>query len=1014
MATQASNPLIEATHNLEELAFTCRICERVFTTNNGRGQHMRSHIEDYNNDINVNRVKKQWSNEEVEIMAQEEAQAIIDGVKFMNQHLATLMTHRTVDAIKGRRKQDAYKQVVDRYLDELNRSNDTGAIVLNVDVENQVDSIAEDSPMQDYDVSINEAITECMNGIDLERPQYRNALHLVHAAELVLNGDSLENNCLSNWIKSIFKCESKVPKGPKYERCKLVGRAKAIRRQEYALVQKLYKRSIGTAASRILDGNEDLTMPPAVEVIDFWKTVFGKQDSSETMIDDVEQNNETGFSNGELSGLWVPITVDEVKNSELAHGSAPGPDGIKVGSWNKIDLKVRTLFYNIIMKRGSLERDLKKARTILLPKGKGMLSPSETRPISIMSVIVRQLHKIMANRFKKLNVFDDSQRAFIDCDGTMENLSIISTILHDARLERKEVHIATIDLKKAFDSVEHSTIISTIRALGCPRPFVKYIEELYNDAQTILQYKNTNTLLNIEQGVLQGDPLSPLLFNAVIDRAIKVLPSNVGYRLNGKNFNCVAYADDIIIVGSTKLGLQLALDAFTAKLATFGLVINCAKSSTVSLVPSGKEKKIKTLVEPQFKINNEHLKAIGPIDLWKYLGVQFVGSKKLYQDISLVEMLKKIEKAPLKPQQRIKILKTVVIPKYMHTLVLGKTTKGKLDAYDQSVRTFVKRWLRLPLDLPVAYLYASVNDGGLGIPKISEQVPMIRKSRLENFINKDNDVSKIFKESSYIQRQLQWCNSILAHMAPTMSKMIKNDLHRVKLLDMVDTKDLAEAKYCKASNSWVEDRALDISGSDYIKYHHIRAGCLPSRARTSRGRCLERSCRAGCKVSETNYHIIQICHRTHGGRVFRHDRVVKMLAKHFEKRERTQVLIEPVIKTSIGNRKPDLVITKEGTSYVLDVQVVSGNNLERDYVAKKNKYRSIDNFDNLIKRRCASRTVIYDAITISYKGIVERNTHKLFKTLKINEQLQFMIVTSILRGTWLNWNQFNKSTASAS
>lgn len=126
--------------------------------------------------------------------------------------------------------------------------------------------------------------------------------------------------------------------------------------------------------------------------------------------------------------------------------------------------------------------------------------------------------------------------------------------------------------------------------------------------------------------MLQGDPLSPLMFNA-IDRAIRAIPETVGYCISGKKFKCVAYADDIIIVASTRMGMKMALNAFVSLLMTFGLKINVAKSSTLSLVPSGKDKKMKTLTTAQFKINDTILKPIGPLELWRYLGVYFGGTQ---------------------------------------------------------------------------------------------------------------------------------------------------------------------------------------------------------------------------------------------------------------------------------------------------------------------------------------------------------------------------------------------------
>lgn len=118
----------------------------------------------------------------------------------------------------------------------------------------------------------------------------------------------------------------------------------------------------------------------------------------------------TNVSGGKLEELWNPITCDEVKRSDLARGPAPGLDGVTATKWNEVSTKIRALFYNNILRRGYLEKDMKLARTVLIPKGSGVISPENTRPLSITSVVVRQLHKLLASRFSRLHRFSESQR----------------------------------------------------------------------------------------------------------------------------------------------------------------------------------------------------------------------------------------------------------------------------------------------------------------------------------------------------------------------------------------------------------------------------------------------------------------------------------------------------------------------------------------------------------------------------------------------------------------------------
>ena len=78
--------------------------------------------------------------------------------------------------------------------------------------------------------------------------------------------------------------------------------------------------------------------------------------------------------------------------------------------------------------------------------------------------------------------------------------------------------ILKLDFKKAFDTVEHSTIIQIMTHMGFPDRWLLWV-------QTILSFGSSVVLLNgvpgkffkCKKGVRQGDPLSPLLFVLAVE-----------------------------------------------------------------------------------------------------------------------------------------------------------------------------------------------------------------------------------------------------------------------------------------------------------------------------------------------------------------------------------------------------------------------------------------------------------------------------------------------------------------
>lgn len=350
-----------------------------------------------------------------------------------------------------------------------------------------------------------------------------------------------------------------------------------------------------------------------------------------------------------------------------------------------------------------------------------------------------------------------------------------------------------------------------------------------------------------------------------------------------------------------------------------------------------------------------------------------------------------------------------MLSKHLHTLVLGRTTAAKLNKLDSQVRKSVRKWLLLPNDVPLAYFYASIRSGGLGLMRLKESVPSIRKSRLNSFLATGTTAAAAISDSFFVKNQLRWCEKALVHIGGDVRKETKRRYWDDLLETKFDTMHLVLSRDSKASTSWFGAKSHLLSGKDFVHYNHVRAGCLPSRARTQRGRNGPRECRAGCRAVETNYHIIQQCHRTHGGRLLRHDRLVGILAESLGNGPNAyNVVKEPKFRTEVGLRKPDLLVTRGTETTLIDVQIVSGTHMKEDNATKRRKYQMVPGLEEQIQRLCGSTIVNYKAMTMSYKGIFEKDSDELLHKLGITEHQKFMLVTSTLRGSYLNWTRFNQ------
>lgn len=1030
------------TASLAPAPFPCPVCEREFKTKKGVGVHLNSaHCVVANSQIDVERKKVRWSNEEKRLVAHIEAEGMMSGILpgGINGYLAKKHPGRTLESLKARRRSAEHRQLVARYLRALKcvrlsplhihpKKDNTPEVVVenvtpSVDCVNDEDSSFASVRASTHRVSsANEAANSAV--ALLATVSGHGVPKLLKAAQDLVDRGESPSLVIASWYHEYGKCgfkslsaggsKHKIPsnrgKGARHRPGAKIAPRGNIKTSKKALNAAEYRRNVsqwrlgkrGFVVDRVLSGvDSKVAMPSFDEMCKYWIPII-EGDSTESRF----QSPPTRVSTL-THDILTPISPDEVSSCLPSAKVSPGPDGFPARLWRRIPISLLAGLFNLFIACGELPPELTASRTIFVPKKGDPSSPCNYRPISIASVALRHYHRILARRLEKLSIVDTRQRAFRCADGVAENIFLLDSLLRDARSSCKGLCIASLDLSKAFDSVSHESIYSALRRVGLCSRFVDYLRGLYLQSGTFIQTAGQcSRALSVSKGVRQGDPLSPLIFNVVVDMALRAIPHTVGYALGSHLVNALAFADDVILVASTPLGLQRSCEAFTDRAALDGLRLNPAKSATLTQIPSGRDNKVK-VVDTVYVLGGEPIPVLAISSLWRYLGVGFAGGRlEEYDSTSYVAAIGRLTAAPMKPQMRLAILRDHLIPKFVHGLTFGAVSASKLRSMSHETRRAARSWLDLPSSCPNSYIHAQTSAGGLGIPNLEFLIP---KSRFNRYVRLEHSSVPAVREAFRLHGSKMLASSRRAVHRNSNKQSYQESLHA-----SVDGCELRMCPDEPASVAYMRN-PTGIPGRDFKRYAQLRINGLPSRKRVNRGRRGPINCRACGAPSETLAHIVQSCPRTNEGRLMRHDCIVKKVVGALSEKG-FKVETEFLYKLQNGNLKPDIVATKgddaddSRSSVICDVQVVSANNTRVWHTNKIRKYADRPDLHTAIRARHHSTNVQTVALTINWRGVWLADSSQCLKSLGLSSGLLGGIATRVLQGSVSNWLQFNTRT----
>ena len=817
-------------------------------------------------------------------------------------------------------------------------------------------------------------------------------------------------NCVVEELKQ--RLQAKVFKLKRYEQRIDQFRINRLFQQEQ---KKVYQEFNG-------EKKGDNAVPDSEESKKFWSNIWSKNEDHNS---EAEWLKELKSEKGQYQQENIVITEGMVKQScqKLPNWKAPGPDGVQ-GYWFKkitnLHRRIATQMNSMINNGVRIPEWMTKGRTVLCQKDptKGN-EVGNFRPISCLPLMWKLLTSVLADSIysylEENELLPTEQKGCRrKSRGTKDQLLIDKTILRDCKKKNKNLAMAWVDYKKAYDMVPHSWIVESMKLVNISKNIIDFLTRSSETWKTELTACGEALgEIDINRGIFQGDSLSPLLFVLCMIPLSNVLKKMTpGYTLGTAKINHLFFMDDLKLFSKNEKEINSLVSTVHSVSKDIKMEFGIQKCG-VLVMKGGK------VIKTQ-GINLGDSTVIKDIDEngYRYLGIMesnYIHEKRMKEQFrkEYLRRTRLVLQSKLNGRNKISAINTWAVSLMRYGAGIINWRKDELKEIDRRTRKLMTMNKALNPNSDVARLYVKRKDGGRGLISIEDCVKeeennlawyvqnsneeMLQIVKLHGHLKIDESKEpKTFKKDNREKTKSDWQDKKM-HGQFVRDNNEADWKRTWGWLNKGDLKATTEALVCSA-----QEQSLR---TNYIKHNIDKTADSPL-------------CRMCTQKGETISHIVSECTKL-AQREYkrRHDNVARYV--HWKLSEKVnlergkewynhkpeacvendeyKILWDMMIQCDqhIQARKPDLVFMNKRKKElkIIDIAIPGDMRVREKELEKIEKYQPLK---DELARLWGLKKIKVIPVVIGALGVVSKKFEKYMTECDSNIRLEVMQKTTLL------------------